>query len=73
MGKRLIGLLTFRLLVLFRNAYKQLMTRVMLRWNERMLSRDCDGCECMSECQHRFAKVNMGEKVFCPDGTAHLV
>ena len=39
-----------------------------------MLSRDCDGCsKMMPECKNRFKKVNIGEKVFCPDGTAHLV
>ena len=39
-----------------------------------MLSRDCDGCELqLSECKRRFAKVQLGEKVYCPDGTAHLV
>jgi len=41
---------------------------------EKMLSRDCDGCSrMMFECKQRFGKVNVGEKVFCPDGTAHLV
>jgi hypothetical protein len=40
----------------------------------KMLSRDCDGCSrMMLECKQRFGKVNVGEKVFCPDGTAHLV
>jgi hypothetical protein len=39
-----------------------------------MLSRDCDGCERqIHECKRRFEKVTLGEKVFCPDGTAHLV
>ena len=39
-----------------------------------MLSRDCDGCERqIFECKRRFAHVCLGEKVFCPDGTAHLV
>jgi hypothetical protein len=38
-----------------------------------MLSRDCDGCERQPECKRRFAQVSLGEKVFCPDGTAHLV
>jgi len=39
-----------------------------------MLSRDCDGCALMlAECRHRFVKVTVGEKVYCPDGTAHLV
>ncbi|HEX7482912.1 MAG TPA: hypothetical protein VF350_05555 [Candidatus Bathyarchaeia archaeon] len=39
-----------------------------------MLSRDCDGCERQNfECKRRFVRVYVGEKVFCPDGTAHLV
>ena len=39
-----------------------------------MLSRDCDGCERqLFECKRRFSQVCLGEKVFCPDGTAHLV
>jgi hypothetical protein len=38
-----------------------------------MLSRDCDGCERQAECKRRFAQVSLGAKVFCPDGTAHLV
>ena len=39
-----------------------------------MLSRDCDGCELqLFECKRRFSKVKIGEKVYCPDGTAHLV
>ncbi|MGZ4850683.1 MAG: hypothetical protein ACXV2C_04810 [Candidatus Bathyarchaeia archaeon] len=39
-----------------------------------MLSRDCDGCEKqLSECKRRFVHVSVGEKVYCPDGTAHLV
>ncbi len=39
-----------------------------------MLSRDCDGCELqLSQCKRRFARVETGEKVYCPDGTAHLV
>ncbi|MCX6644517.1 MAG: hypothetical protein NT043_04860 [Candidatus Bathyarchaeota archaeon] len=39
-----------------------------------MLSRDCDGCELqLFECKRRFAKVIAGEKVYCPDGSAHLV
>ena len=40
----------------------------------KMLSRDCDGCERqLSECKLRFSQVRLGEKVFCPDGTTHLV
>ena len=40
----------------------------------KILSRDCDGCERqLFECKRRFEKVSIGEKVFCPDGTVHLV
>ncbi len=38
-----------------------------------MLSRDCDGCSQMRVCVKRFDIVEKGEKVYCPDGTAHLV
>jgi len=38
-----------------------------------MLSRDCDGCSQQKLCSNRFCKVCKGEKVYCPDGTAHLV
>jgi len=38
-----------------------------------MLSRDCDGCSQFRECAKRFKKAGKGEKVYCPDGTAHLV
>ncbi|MCW3995218.1 MAG: hypothetical protein NWE98_03590 [Candidatus Bathyarchaeota archaeon] len=39
-----------------------------------MLSRDCDGCALqLYDCKRRYAKVQSGEKVYCPDGTAHLV
>jgi hypothetical protein len=38
-----------------------------------LLSRDCDGCSQMIACNQRFRKVMNGEKVYCPDGTAHLV
>jgi len=38
-----------------------------------MLSRDCDGCPLQCACKRRYAKVTVGEKVYCPDGTAHLV
>lgn len=41
---------------------------------DTMLSRDCDGCELqLFECKRRYTKVTKGEKVYCPDGTAHLV
>jgi hypothetical protein len=38
-----------------------------------MLSRDCDGCSQLKACNKRYGKVSKGEKVYCPDGTAHLV
>jgi hypothetical protein len=38
-----------------------------------MLSRDCDGCSQMRACSRRFSVTYVGEKVYCPDGTAHLV
>jgi hypothetical protein len=40
---------------------------------EKMLSRDCDGCSQLKTCKKRYSKVGKGEKVYCPDGTAHLV
>jgi hypothetical protein len=38
-----------------------------------VLSRDCNGCSQMKECSKRYRKVNKGGKVYCPDGTVHLV
>jgi len=38
-----------------------------------MLSRDCDGCGQLKVCSKRYRTVNKGEKVYCSDGTAHLV
>lgn len=38
-----------------------------------MLSRDCDGCSQQRSCRVRYNKVTKGQKVYCPDGTAHLV
>lgn len=39
-----------------------------------MLSRDCDGRERkFFECKRCFQRVREGQKVHCPDGTAHLV
>jgi hypothetical protein len=39
-----------------------------------LLSRNCDGCSRMQlECKQRFGKACLGDKVYCPDGTAHLV
>jgi hypothetical protein len=44
-----------------------------LRGDKKVLSRDCDGCSQMKACCKRYSKVGKGEKVYCPDGTAHLV
>jgi hypothetical protein len=38
-----------------------------------MLSRDCDGCSQHHACSKRYRTVAHGEKVYCHDGTAHLV
>jgi hypothetical protein len=38
-----------------------------------MLSRDCDGCSQLKACGKRYRIVSKGEKVYCSDGTAHLV
>lgn len=38
-----------------------------------MLSRDCDGCGQLKGCSKRFNRALRGDKVYCPDGTAHLV
>jgi hypothetical protein len=38
-----------------------------------MLSRDCDGCSSLKQCSKRFQKAHKGDKVYCPDGTAHLI
>ena len=43
------------------------------RKRKEMLSRDCDGCSQMRPCSKRFGVAEKGEKVYCPDGTAHLV
>jgi hypothetical protein len=39
----------------------------------KMLSRDCDGCPNIPECQRRFQRTEWGDKVYCADGTAHLI
>jgi hypothetical protein len=41
--------------------------------NRKMLSRDCDGCSILKECSKRYKKAIKGDKVYCPDGTAHLI
>jgi len=43
------------------------------RGEKRMLSRDCDGCSMLKECSVRYKKTLKGDKVYCPDGTAHLI
>jgi hypothetical protein len=40
---------------------------------EKMLSRDCDGCSQLRPCSKRYRIIAKGEKVYCFDGTAHLV
>ncbi|MCW4044066.1 MAG: hypothetical protein NWE94_00940 [Candidatus Bathyarchaeota archaeon] len=39
----------------------------------KLLSRDCDGCSQMRACSQRYNVVAKGDKVYCPDGTVHLV
>jgi hypothetical protein len=39
----------------------------------KMLSRDCDGCSQMKPCMKRYERVEKEMKVYCPDGTTHLV
>lgn len=38
-----------------------------------MLSRDCDGCSNLKACSIRYRKATKGDKVYCPDGTVHLI
>ena len=38
-----------------------------------MLSRDCDGCSQLEKCSKRYKMARKGEKVYCSDGTAHLI
>ena len=40
---------------------------------KQVLSRDCDGCTQLQICSERYRRVCKNEKVYCPDGTAHLV
>ncbi len=40
---------------------------------KRMLSRDCDGCSAFKECSKRYSKAKVGDKVYCADGTVHLI
>ncbi len=43
------------------------------RGERKTLSRDCDGCSQLKACNRRYGKVVKGGKVYCPDGSAHLV
>ena len=38
-----------------------------------MLSIDCDGFSQLHLCSERYKQVGKDQKVYCPDGTAHLV
>lgn len=38
-----------------------------------MLSLDCYGCTYVRACAKRFVLAKVGDKVYCPDGTAHLI
>lgn len=38
-----------------------------------MISRDCDACEQLYLCKKRYEKAVKFDKIFCPDGTAHLI
>ena len=38
-----------------------------------LLSRSCDGCVNRFACKRRFRLVSIGEYVYCPDGSRHLV
>jgi len=58
--------------VLF-NLAKTALTIFTRRNQIEMLSRDCDGCPHMRACSVRFAHAKKGEKVYCPDGTVHLI
>ena len=50
-------------------------TKVLSQLEEviNLLSRNCDGGSQMKACSKRYHRVLKGEKVYCPDGTAHLV
>ena len=47
--------------------------QIIMEVRKEMLSRDCDGCGQMQICSRRYYIVEKGDKVYCPDGTAHLV
>ena len=39
----------------------------------KLLSRNCDGCSQLRMCKVRYNILEKGNKVYCPDGTAHLI
>jgi hypothetical protein len=49
------------------------MQDALIGGEKKVLSRDCDGCTLLHMCSERYRRVNKDEKVYCPDGTAHLV
>jgi hypothetical protein len=41
---------------------------------KEVLSKDCEGCSLQqTACKRRFGKAQVWDKVYCPDGTAHLI
>lgn len=51
--------------------------RIMLsnkqKEESKLLSRDCDGCSQHKICKIRFNVAEKGNKIYCPDGTVHLI
>ena len=46
---------------------------IQMEVRKEVLSRDCDGCSQMKPCSRRYLDVEKGNRVYCPDGTVHLV
>lgn len=66
----------FNYIVYVEQLYKQAILHIFHKTDEVkkvLLSRNCDGCSQLKSCKKRYEKVKKGEKVYCPDGTAHLV
>lgn len=38
-----------------------------------MLSRDCDGRPTLHSCSRHYGRAAKDDKVYCSDGTAHLI
>ncbi len=49
------------------------LNELIVKGGDKMLSRDCDGCTQIHICSERYKQVARNGKVYCPDGTAHLV